>query len=103
MHQKGGSVMVAHNKNVVQIRHPMTGLYVRINRVKGKITGHKRTSGPYKGIPIARKRRVRSAPAAPTTTTKRTIKKAVYSGTRTRTRAHAREAANVGSLVMGVT
>ncbi len=89
--------------NVVQIKHPMTGLYVRINKVKGKITGHKRTPGPYKGVPVARKRRVRSAPTKPTGPTKRVIRKAVYSSTRTRTRARAREAANVGSLVMGVT
>lgn len=44
---------------IVQIKHPMTGLYVKINKDKGKITGHKKSRGPYKGIPVARKRKVR--------------------------------------------
>lgn len=42
--------------NVVQIKHPRTGLYTRINRAKGVITGHKKSPGPYKGVAIARRR-----------------------------------------------
>jgi hypothetical protein len=29
---------------------------VKIDRSAGKIVSHKRSSGPYKGIPVARKR-----------------------------------------------
>lgn len=73
---------------IVQIKHPMTDRYIRINVDKGKITGHKKTAGPYKGIPVARQRKVRSAPAAPTTFTREQAKEAACISS-TRTRAHA--------------
>lgn len=41
---------------IVQIKNPKTGLYVRINRERGMVTGHKMSLGPYKGIPIVRRR-----------------------------------------------
>ncbi len=75
---------------IVQIKHPMTGLYVRINVDTGKITGYKKTLGPYKGLPVARGRKVRSAPAAPTTFTREQAKEAACISS-TRTRSHARE------------
>lgn len=43
-------------KDIVQVKNPKTGHYVKIDRVEGKIIGHKKTAGPYKGIPIARKK-----------------------------------------------
>ena len=41
---------------IVQLRNPRTGRYVRVNRETGSITGHKVSPGPYKGIPISRRR-----------------------------------------------
>lgn len=43
--------------DVVQVRNPRTGHYVKIDRSKGKIVDHKRTKGPYKNVPVARKRK----------------------------------------------
>lgn len=42
--------------DIVQVKNPRTRRYVKIDRTIGKIIGHKKTPGPYKGIPIARKR-----------------------------------------------
>ena len=42
--------------DIVQTRNPKTDRYVKIDRSRGRIVAHKRTQGPYKGIPIARKR-----------------------------------------------
>jgi len=44
------------NSDVVQVKNPKTGRYVKIDRSKGKIVDHKKTKGPYKNVPIARKR-----------------------------------------------
>lgn len=44
-------------RNIVQTRNPRTRKYVKIDRDKGKIIGHKKSEGPYKGVPIARKRK----------------------------------------------
>ncbi len=41
---------------VVQVKNPKTGKYVKIDREKGKIVAHKKSSGPYKNIAVARKR-----------------------------------------------
>lgn len=41
--------------NVVQIKNPRTGHYVKINRSEGKIVSHKSSKGPYKGVPVIRK------------------------------------------------
>ncbi len=43
------------SKSVVQVENPRSGHYVKINRSEGRIVSHKSTSGPCKGIPIARK------------------------------------------------
>ncbi len=43
-------------KNIVQTKNPRSGHYVKINRSQGRIVAHKSTSGPYKGVPIIRKR-----------------------------------------------
>jgi hypothetical protein len=40
---------------VVQVKNPKTGKYVKIDRSKGKIVAHKKSDGPYKGVPVARK------------------------------------------------
>lgn len=37
---------------IIQVKNPRTGRYIRINREKAIITGHKKTPGPYKNIPI---------------------------------------------------
>jgi hypothetical protein len=43
--------------NVVQVKNPKTGHYVKIDRAKGRIVAHKKSSGPYKGVTIARKKK----------------------------------------------
>ncbi len=43
-------------RDVVQIKNPKTKRYVKIDRAKGKIMSHKKSDGPYKNIPVARKR-----------------------------------------------
>lgn len=43
--------------DVVQVKNPKTGHYVKIDRDKGKIISHKKSEGPYKGVPVARKKR----------------------------------------------
>lgn len=40
----------------VQVRNARTGHYIKIDRARGLIVSVKRTAGPYKGVPIARKR-----------------------------------------------
>lgn len=42
--------------DVVQVKNPRTGHYVKIDRAKGKIIDYKKSEGPYKDVPIARKR-----------------------------------------------
>jgi len=39
-------------RDLVQIRNPRTGHYVKIDLVAGNIIGHKVTPGPYKNIPV---------------------------------------------------
>ena len=48
--------MAETKKSVVQVKNPKTQRYVKIDRSAGKIVSHKRSSGPYKGIPVARKK-----------------------------------------------
>jgi hypothetical protein len=43
-------------RDIVQVKNPRTGHYVKIDRGKGRIIAHKKSEGPYKGVPIARKR-----------------------------------------------
>ena len=42
---------------IVQVKNPVTNEYVKIDREKGRIIGHKKTEKPYKGIPISRNRK----------------------------------------------
>lgn len=44
-------------RDVVQVKNPKTGHYVKIDRSAGKIIAHKKSDGPYKGVPVARKRK----------------------------------------------
>ena len=46
---------MAKKKDVVQVRNPKTGHYVKIDRDEGRIIDHKKSDGPYKDVPIARK------------------------------------------------
>lgn len=43
-------------RDVVQVRNPKTDRYVKIDRTKGRIISHKKSKGPYKNVPVARKR-----------------------------------------------
>lgn len=47
---------MAKSQNVVQVKNPRSGHYVKINRAQGKIVAHKTSPGPYKGIPVAKKK-----------------------------------------------
>lgn len=46
---------MAKKKDIVQVKNPKSGHYVKIDRSAGKILDHKKSLGPYKGIPVARK------------------------------------------------
>ena len=48
--------MSKKGKNIVQVKNPKSNHYVKIDRSAGKIISHKKSEGPYKNIPIARKR-----------------------------------------------
>jgi len=48
--------MATKKRNVVQVKNPKTGRYVKIDRSAGKILSHKKSSGPYQGVPVARKK-----------------------------------------------
>jgi len=47
--------MATKKKDVVQVKNPKSGHYVKIDRSVGRIIAHKRSDGPYKDVPIARK------------------------------------------------
>jgi hypothetical protein len=47
--------MSTKKNDLIQIRNPKSGKYVKIDRSVGKIISHKKTEGPYKGVPVARK------------------------------------------------
>ncbi len=46
---------MAKKKDIVQVRNPRSGHFVKIDRSAGKIISHKATRGAYKNVPIARK------------------------------------------------
>jgi len=48
---------VSGKRDIVQVKNPRTGHYVKIDRSMGKIVSHKKSVGPYKGVPVARKRK----------------------------------------------
>ena len=39
-------------QDVVQVKNPRSGHYVKIDRRAGKIIDHKKSEGPYKNIPV---------------------------------------------------
>ena len=46
---------MAKKKDVVQVKNPRSGRYVKIDRSEGRILDHKKSDGPYKNVPVARK------------------------------------------------
>jgi hypothetical protein len=46
---------MAKKKDIVQVKNPRSGHFVKIDRDAGKIIDHKKTAGAYKNVPIARK------------------------------------------------
>ena len=46
---------MAKKRDIVQVKNPKTGRYVKIDRTAGRIVDHKKSKGPYKDVPIARK------------------------------------------------
>jgi hypothetical protein len=44
-------------KGIGQTKNPRTGKYVKIDRGKGKILKTKKSPGPYKNIPVIRKKK----------------------------------------------
>lgn len=49
--------MATKKRDIVQVLNPRTGRYVKIDRSIGRIIAHKKTPGPYKNVPIARKKK----------------------------------------------
>ena len=47
--------MTTKQKDIVQTKNPVTGKYVKIDRSVGRIISHKKSEGPYKGVPVSRK------------------------------------------------
>lgn len=52
---KNGVMAMVKKNDVVQVKNPKTDHYVKIDRTVGKIVAHKKSSGPYKNVPVARK------------------------------------------------
>jgi len=48
---------MAKRRRIVQTKNPRSGHYVKIDRDKGKIISHKSSSGPYKNVPVIKKRK----------------------------------------------
>ncbi len=48
--------MMGKKRDVVQVRNPKSGHYVKIDRLAGKIVSHKKSSRPYKDVPVVRKK-----------------------------------------------
>lgn len=45
----------ARGRDIVQIRNPKTGYYVKIDRSVGRILSSKKSKGKYANVPVARK------------------------------------------------
>ena len=43
----------SRQRDVVQVKNPRSGRYVKIDRSVGMIVSHKKSPGPYKDVPIA--------------------------------------------------
>jgi len=48
--------MATKKRNIIQTKNPKSERYVKIDRSAGRILAHKKSPGPYKNVPIARKR-----------------------------------------------
>ena len=48
---------LTRGRDLVQTRNPRTDRYVMVDRDEGRIIGRKPSPGPYKNVPIARKKR----------------------------------------------
>lgn len=48
---------MAAKKGIGQTKNPRTGKYVKIDRDKGKILTTKKSPGPYKNVPVIRKKK----------------------------------------------
>ena len=44
--------MTSQKPDLVQVRDPRSGLYVKIDRAAGRILGYKKSAGPYKNVQI---------------------------------------------------
>ena len=49
----------SRKRDVVQVKNPRSGRYVKIDRDVGRIVSHKKSSGPYKGVPVVSARKSR--------------------------------------------
>lgn len=47
---------MSKKRDVVQLKNPRTGHYVKVDRSIGRILSHKKSEGKYKNIPVASKR-----------------------------------------------
>lgn len=57
--------MTDKQKDFVQLKNPRTGHYVKVDRREGRILSHKKSPGPYKGVPIFRAQRAVPRAASP--------------------------------------
>lgn len=48
---------MSKKKDIVQVKNPKTNKYVKIDRDKGRILDSKKSDGPYKNVPVARKKK----------------------------------------------
>ena len=46
----------ARKRDIIQVRNPKSNRYVKIDRSVGRIISHKKSAGPYKGVPVARRK-----------------------------------------------
>ena len=49
--------MAKKKRDVIQVKNPRSGKYVKIDRSRGRIISHKKSEGPYKNVPVARKKK----------------------------------------------
>ncbi len=47
---------MSERRDIVQVKNPRTERYLKIDRTVGRIIANKKSSGPYKNVPIARKK-----------------------------------------------
>jgi len=54
-HKNTNKIKTGHD--IVQVKNPKNERYIKIDRTEGTILSQKKTPGPYKNIPVARKRK----------------------------------------------